>query len=141
MIGKGSGTGFAGLCMRPHADSDEREDEDCEQDVGERSVAACDQRNQAEPVREEHAQHQHSGGDRKPLRVAEPLGVMGLQRMVDAFVDGVNGAGPALEQRREDHRLEQQVKCRNADPLKHEIRGQGHLLDLGVECRHRNEEE
>ena len=61
--------------------------------------------------------------------------------MTDPFVDCVDRTGSALEQRREDHRLEENVKQRNADALEKEVRGERRALHLRVECDHRDEEE
>ncbi len=60
--------------------------------------------------------------------------------MADALIDGVNGARPALEQRREYHRLEKQVECGKAHALEQKIRRKRRLLNLGIEGDHRNEE-
>ena len=53
-----------------------------------------------------------------------------LPGLVDALVDRVDRAGPAFEQRREDHHLEQQVEGRDAHLLQQEIGRQGGALEL-----------
>jgi hypothetical protein len=53
----------------------------------------------------------------------------------------VDRACAAFEQGGEDHRLEENVKGGNADPLKHEVGRKSRALDLGIESDHRDEEE
>ena len=72
--------------------------------------------------------------------VRQRLPAMRLPRMVDALVDCMDRARPALQQSREDHRLEQQVKGRDADLLEQVIRGERCALHLRVEGNHRDEE-
>src|SRR5690348_3275611 len=110
-----NGKGWRRGCARhvgelPHADGDERQDEGREQDVGERAVAGGDERHEAEAAREEHAKDKDRNRNRQAVPRGQLLAVMRQQRAIDPLIDGVDRTGAALEQRGEDHRLEEDVK-------------------------------
>src|SRR3954451_17487520 len=140
--GLSTADGFEGsLPQLPHADGDERQDVRGEQDVGEHAVTVGDQRDEAEAAGEEHATDEQYERNGEPRTVRQRAAGARIPRMVDPLVDRMHRAGRALEQRREDHRLEEQMEHGDADPLQHEIGRQGGALHLGVEGDHRDEEE
>src|SRR5215469_8424888 len=94
----------------PNANGDEREDEGRKKDVGERPVASGNQRDEPEPACKEHAKDEHDGGDREALGVGQRMTGAHLPRAIDPLVDCVDRARSALEQRREDHRLEKEME-------------------------------
>src|SRR3954454_16017821 len=122
-----------GARQLPYAYRDERQDEGRKKDVGKRSISGRDQSNEAEPAREEHAADDDEQRDRKALHVAQVRACPRLPRMTDPFVDRMNGAYPALQQRREDHSLEQKVKDGQADPLQEEVGRKDCALHLRIE--------
>ena len=67
---------------------------------------------------------EHDHRDPKSLPMRQLLARAGLPGLIDPLVDGVDRARAALEQRREDHGLEEQVEGGNADALEHEVRRQ-----------------
>src|SRR5690242_12469625 len=141
-----NGKGLSFGCARhvpelPHAHRDERQDEGREQDVGERAVPGGDQRHEAETARKKHADDQDDEGNGESLPVRQLMAGAGLPRAIDAFVDRVDRAGAAFEQRGKDHGLEEDVERRDADALEQEVRRQRRALNLGIKGDHRDEEE
>lgn len=110
------------LAQSEHTEGEQGQHVHQQEHGGKGSVTARDEGHQAEALGDEHARHENRERDReaRPSRQRRPAPPS--PGGSDALVDRVHGPRTALEQRREDHQLEEQPEQGQIEALQEEVR-------------------
>src|SRR3546814_3798630 len=132
---------YTTLFRSPETDRQERRDVNEQEEIGEPAIAIGDQGNQPEAASDEYGTGQQDGGRQKARRAAKFAAAPRPISCRYPFVDRVDPAGSAFEQRGEDHELKPDTEPGQFETLTQKVGRQRLALNGRIICYHADEEE